>query len=351
MKLSEFDFSLPEDLIAQTPSAIRGEDRLMTLDKKTGDFLDMAMADLPSLIPPGALMVFNDSKVRRARVFGKKIGGHAINPTEFVFLHPAANLSNLDSSWVVLVKNARHCRVGDEYEFLDGARGVIAQDPNLHDSALRTIRFPYTIKEDWFERVGHVPLPPYIKRSDNKEDGARYQTVYAKELGSVACPTAGLHFTKDLLDALKNRGVTLSFITLHVGLGTFLPVREDDIEKHKMHTEVYTIDSTVAEAINCAKKENRPVVAVGTTALRTLEAAGKESGVVHSGTNATDIFIYPPYQFKVVDALFTNFHTPKSTLLMLVSAFAGRENILSSYKHAVEAGYRFFSYGDAMLIS
>ena len=204
--------------------------------------------------------------------------------------------------------------------------------------------------EDWFERNGHIPLPPYIRREDTDVDSERYQTVYAKETGSAACPTAGLHFTEEMLSVLRAKGIELAWLTLHVGLGTFLPVRADNIEDHRMHEEVYTVPYDVAEQINRAKRDGRKILAVGTTSVRTLESASDDNGVVQGGTGRTHIFMYPGYRFKVVDQMFTNFHTPESTLIMLVSAFAGRENILNAYRAAVQERYHFFSYGDAMLI-
>lgn len=340
MQLSDFDFSLPQELIAQEPSAIRGEDRLMTLDRATGKTSDRTMHDLPSLLPKGALVVFNNSRVRKARVFGTKQGG-AAHPTEFVFLQEEAG------EWVAIVHGGKHCRVGNIYDFPSGRIATITASK---DGGVRYLRFSPQIDEGWFLENGHVPLPPYIKRGDNPLDSERYQTVYAQEVGSAAAPTAGLHFTSSMMACLKGGGFSLEFITLHVGLGTFAPVRESNIEDHNMHTEVYSISEQAAAKINDAKARGVPIVAVGTTVMRTLEASAQKDGTIHVGTNATNIFIYPPYDFKVVDALFTNFHTPESTLLMLVSAFAGRENILAAYRDAVKKQYHFFSYGDAMLI-
>jgi S-adenosylmethionine:tRNA ribosyltransferase-isomerase len=257
-------------------------------------------------------------------------------------------------TWNTMVKGAKKVKTGNIYRFADGSEGIIIAHEGDDGTEFRTIKFPFMLTEEWFERNGHIPLPPYIRREDDDTDSERYQTVYAKETGSSACPTAGLHFTQPLLDKLRAKGVDLEWITLHVGLGTFLPVREENIEDHKMHEEVYTVPYEVAEKINKAKREGRPVLAVGTTSVRTLESAAvkKEDGSyeVQAGTGSTHIFMYPGYEFKVVDQMFTNFHTPESTLIMLVSAFAGRENILNAYNQAVQERYRFFSYGDCMLI-
>ena len=236
------------------------------------------------------------------------------------------------------------------YKFPDGSIGTIVEIPGNAGTEFRALKFDFIITEDWFEKNGHIPLPPYIRRQDTEADSERYQNVYANETGSAACPTAGLHFTEEMLSRLSAKGIERDFVTLHVGLGTFLPVREDNIENHKMHEEVYTVPVSVAEKINNAKKEGRKILAVGTTSVRTLESASNEDGSVNAGTSSTHIFMYPGYKFKTVDQMFTNFHTPESTLIMLVSAFAGRDNILNAYKKAVEERYRFFSYGDCMLI-
>jgi S-adenosylmethionine:tRNA ribosyltransferase-isomerase len=345
MKTSDFYFDLPPDLVAQKPSGIRGDDRLMVLEKNGGKILHRTMADLVSLVEPGTLMIFNDSKVRRSRCYGTKIPSG--REQEFMFLN---QISPALDEWNVMVKGAKKVKGGARYKFPDGSEGEIVQDEKNDGTEFRFIKFPFALTEEWFERNGHIPLPPYIRREDDDTDSERYQTIYAKETGSAACPTAGLHFTDEILSALKNNGVDLEWITLHVGLGTFLPVRSENVENHTMHEEIYTVSDDVAQKINSAKKEGRPVLAVGTTSVRTLESSADENGIVQGGTRATRIFMYPGYTFKVVDQMFTNFHTPESTLIMLVSAFAGRENILSAYKTAVENRYRFFSYGDAMLI-
>lgn len=345
MLLTDFNFNLPEELIAQHPSGVRGQDKLMLLNRQTGAVEHHQMADLPDLILPGTLMIFNNSKVRRARCYGiKETTGRE---QEFMFLNQIDRDGHV---WNTMVKGAKKQKPGMRYSFPDGSIGTIIDHPGNAGTEFRAMHFDFVITEDWFERNGHIPLPPYIKRSDTDEDSERYQNVYAQETGSAACPTAGLHFTEEMLARLTEKGIDREFVTLHVGLGTFLPVREEKIEDHKMHEEVFTVPQITADKINQAKKEGRPILAVGTTSVRTLESASDENGIVKAGTSSTRIFMYPGYKFKVVNQMFTNFHTPESTLIMLVSAFAGRENILSAYEKAVENRYRFFSYGDCMFI-
>ncbi len=345
MLLKEFDFNLPEELIAQHPSGIRGQDKLMLLNRKTGETEHHNMSDLPDLILPGTLMIFNNSKVRRARCYGiKETTGRE---QEFMFLNQIDSTGN---TWNTMVKGAKKQKPGMRYTFPDGTTGTIIEREENTGTEFRALRFESPVTEEWFEKNGHIPLPPYIKREDTEEDSERYQNIYAKETGSAACPTAGLHFTEEMLSRLSEKGIERDFVTLHVGLGTFLPVREEKIEDHKMHEEAFTVSEATAEKINQAKKEGRPVLAVGTTSVRTLESACDENGIVKAGTSSTHIFMYPGYRFKVIDQMFTNFHTPESTLIMLVSAFAGREHILNAYRNAVENRYRFFSYGDAMFI-
>ena len=346
MKRTDFYFDLPAELIAQRPSAVRGQDRLMLLGRTSGAVAHHKMDDLPGLIDDGTLMVFNNSRVRRARLFGvKETTGREV---EFMFLNQAA--FGEGCVWNTMVKNAKKQKAGMRYQFPDGSVATILDDPQNAGTEFRLLKFDFTITEEWFEKNGHIPLPPYIKREDEAADGERYQNVYADQTGSAACPTAGLHFTEEMLGRLSQKGVERVFVTLHVGLGTFLPVREDQIEDHKMHEEIFTIEAEAAQKINQAKKDGRPILAVGTTSVRTLESAASEAGEVTAGTRGTSIFMYPGYKFKVVDQMFTNFHTPESTLIMLVSAFAGRENILAAYNEAVRERYRFFSYGDCMLI-
>ncbi|MBD5433875.1 MAG: tRNA preQ1(34) S-adenosylmethionine ribosyltransferase-isomerase QueA [Treponema sp.] len=348
MKRTDFYFDLPPELIAQYPSERRGNDRLMVLGRKSGEVSHRAMSDLPNLIESGTLMVFNNSRVRKARVFGtKESTGREV---EFIFLNKVDDASCV---WNTLVKGAKKQKPGMRYEFPDSSVGTILENPQNEGTEFRTVKFDFALTENWFEKNGHIPLPPYIRRADDEADGERYQNVFADTVGSAACPTAGLHFTNEMLETLERKEIERAFITLHVGLGTFLPVREDNIEDHKMHEEIFTVESEAARKINQAKKEGRPILAVGTTSVRTLESACVEEGGawrVREGTFATSIFMYPGYKFKIVDQMFTNFHTPESTLIMLVSAFSSRENILNAYEEAVREKYRFFSYGDAMLI-
>lgn len=348
MKRTDFYFDLPQELIAQYPSERRGNDRLMVLGRKSGEVSHRAMSDLPELIESGTLMVFNNSRVRKARVFGtKESTGREV---EFIFLNKVDDASCV---WNTLVKGAKKQKPGMRYEFPDSSVGTILENPQNEGTEFRTVKFDFALTENWFEKNGHIPLPPYIRRADDEADSERYQNVFADNIGSAACPTAGLHFTNEMLETLERKKIERAFITLHVGLGTFLPVREDNIEDHKMHEEIFTVESEAARKINQAKKEGRPILAVGTTSVRTLESACVvESGAwrVREGTFVTSIFMYPGYKFKIVDQMFTNFHTPESTLIMLVSAFSSRENILNAYEEAVREKYRFFSYGDAMLI-
>lgn len=344
MLTRDYYFDLPGELIAQVPTDRRGEERLLVLDKMSGSYKDMMMKDFPSLIEPGSVMVVNNSRVRKARCYGESETGGTV---EFLFLE-----ENADHSWNAMVSKAKRQRVGRRYRFLDG-EGALVEEAVIvaeNEDGTRRVSFSHPLDEDFFTRCGHVPLPPYIKREDDFSDESRYQTVYASQSGSVASPTAGLHFTKELLDEVKGRGVEILPVTLHVGAGTFLPVRSEKVEDHHMHYERYTVSDETADAVNRAKAEGRPIVAVGTTSVRTLESATGEDGLVHPGWGRTNIFIYPGYRFRTVDRLLTNFHTPESTLLMLVSALAGREHIMAAYEHAIAQRYRFYSYGDAMFI-
>jgi len=323
----------------------------MTLDRRSGAVEHFpSVARLPELVEPGTLMVFNDSRVRKARLFATALDTGA--KAEFLLLRRLA-----DGSWEAAATKLKKQRPGRVYELPGGVRAtVLAADPARSpaigaggpDTVL--LAFDPPVDDDYLERSGHVPLPPYIKRADAPEDEERYQTVYSREVGSAACPTAGLHFTEEILAALDARGVRRVAVTLHVGLGTFLPVRSETVEGHSMHEEEYSVSPETARAVGEAKAEGRPVLAVGTTSMRTLESAWAEGEGLRAGQGSTRIFIYPGYRFKAVDQLFTNFHTPKSTLLMLVSAFAGRDHVLAAYAEAVKERYRFFSYGDAMLI-
>jgi S-adenosylmethionine:tRNA ribosyltransferase-isomerase len=346
LRTDDFSFDLPEELIAQHPAARRGESRLMVLDRGSGSLVHTEVARLADHIEPGSLMVFNDSRVRKARIYGTALDTGS--RVEFLLLRRASELS-----WEAAATKLKKQRPGRRYSFPEGMSATVlgpgsAEGTGRPDTVL--LGFEPEMTEDYLERVGHVPLPPYIKREDEAEDDERYQTVYSREVGSAACPTAGLHFTEALLAELDARGVRRTSVTLHVGLGTFLPVRAENVEEHAMHEEEYSVPEAAARAVAEAKAEGRPVVAVGTTSLRTLESAWAEGEGLRAGRGSTRIFIYPGYRFKAVDKLFTNFHTPKSTLLMLVSAFAGRERMLAAYAEAVRLRYRFFSYGDAMLI-
>jgi S-adenosylmethionine:tRNA ribosyltransferase-isomerase len=352
VRTEDFSFELPEELIAQAPTARRGESRLLVLDRGSGSRTHSSVSRLADFIEPGSLMVFNDSRVRKARIYGEALDTGM--KTEFLLLRRRP-----DGSWEAQATKLKKQRPGRRYALAGGAVAEVlgmgeAGGEGRPDSVL--LRFEPELSEDYLERYGHVPLPPYIKREDAPSDDERYQTVYSREVGSAACPTAGLHFTEELLAELEGKGVRRATVTLHVGLGTFLPVRSETIEDHAMHEEEYSVPEETAREVMSAKAEGRPVIAVGTTSLRTLESAWEggdaegRGGSLKAGRGSTRIFIYPGYRFKAVDRLFTNFHTPKSTLLMLVSAFAGREAILDAYAEAVQERYRFFSYGDAMLI-
>ncbi|MBE6350136.1 MAG: tRNA preQ1(34) S-adenosylmethionine ribosyltransferase-isomerase QueA [Spirochaetaceae bacterium] len=354
MQTKDFYFDLPEELIAQFPSTERGQDKLLHLDKKSGKVTHYEMDDFLNLVDENTLLVFNNSKVRRSRTYGIKLVSDKTRnqqvptkPIEFLILQEVPELF----AWRAMVKNAKRQKIGMQYRFPDGTIGTIIENPLDEGTEFRTLTFNTAITEEWFEKNGHIPLPPYIKREDVDSDSERYQNVYAKETGSAACPTAGLHFTKTMLEKIAQKGIDTAYVTLHVGLGTFLPVRVDSIEDHVMHEEVFSITEENAKKINDAISCGKKILAVGTTSVRTLESAWDEkTKSIRSGTSSTKIFIYPGYQFKVVQQLFTNFHTPESTLMMLVSAFAGKENIMNAYKNAIEHTYRFFSYGDAMLI-
>jgi S-adenosylmethionine:tRNA ribosyltransferase-isomerase len=346
VRTDDFNFDLPEELIAQYPPGRRGESRLLVLDRGTGAMTHAALRDIVDFVEPGTLMVFNDSRVRKARIYGTARDTGA--RVEFLLLRRKG-----DDAWEVAATKLKKQRPGRRYDFPGGVEGEILAVAS--GDATRVIRFSPPVDDDWLDSHGHIPLPPYIKRDDAVADAERYQTVYAANTGSAAAPTAGLHFTEGILAALDAKGIERAFVTLHVGLGTFLPVRAESVEDHAMHEEEYTVPEATAAAVTRAKAEGRPVLAVGTTSVRTLESAWLQdgaaaAGLLAAGPGSTRIFIYPGYRFKVVDRLFTNFHTPKSTLLMLVSAFAGRERILAAYEEAVARRYRFFSYGDAMLI-
>ncbi|WP_293813191.1 tRNA preQ1(34) S-adenosylmethionine ribosyltransferase-isomerase QueA [uncultured Phascolarctobacterium sp.] len=338
MLVTDFDYELPQELIAQHPMEPRDHSRLLVVDKKTGEIEHKHFYDLVNYLKPGDVLVFNDTRVIPARLHGTKDTGAHVE----VFL-----LTRRDATdWEVLVRPGKKLQVGAKINFSDELSCEVIEHT---DFGGRVVRFKYDgIFEEILDRLGETPLPPYITAP--LEDKERYQTVYNRERGSAAAPTAGLHFTKELLQKIKDIGCEEVFVTLHVGLGTFRPVSEAKIEDHKMHKEFYTVSQEAADAVNKAKAEGRRIIAVGTTAVRTLEAAGAD-GQLHAGSSWTNIFIYPGYKFRMVDDLVTNFHLPQSTLLMLVSTLSTREIMLQTYKKAVEEKYRFFSFGDAMFIT
>lgn len=340
MKTADFDFNLPEELIAQTPLEKRDESRLMVMDKETGEIQHKHFYDILEYLNEGDCLVLNNTRVLPARLFGEKVdsGGKM----EFLLLKQVRL-----NTWEVLVKPGKRAKIGSRFTFGDGS--LEAEVIDIGEEGSRIVEFKYEgVFEAVLDRLGKMPLPPYI--TEELEEKERYQTVYSKHQGSAAAPTAGLHFTEELLEKIKNKGVKIAFVTLHVGLGTFRPVKAENILEHKMHEEFYMIEDEVAETINAVKEKGGKVVAVGTTCCRTLESAATEDGKIKAGSGWTDIFIYPGYQFKVLDRLITNFHLPQSTLIMLVSALAGQEHVMKAYDVAVEEKYRFFSFGDAMLI-
>ncbi|BAH07832.1 tRNA preQ1(34) S-adenosylmethionine ribosyltransferase-isomerase QueA [Clostridium kluyveri] len=340
MEVTDFDFYLPEELIAQKPLEQRDEGRLMVLDKKTGKVCHKIFKDIVYYLNPGDCVVLNDTRVLPARLIG--VREDTMGKIEFLLLKRRDNFT-----WETLVKPGRRAKVGNRFNF--GSGQLKAEVVSINEDGNRIVRFEYNgVFEEILDKLGQIPLPPYIKEKlENKE---LYQTVYSKEEGSAAAPTAGLHFTEELLRELREKGVNLAFLTLHVGLGTFRPVKVENIEDHAMHSEFYSMSKETADMINAAKESGHSVISVGTTSCRTLETIGDENGRVKEQSGWTDIFIYPGYKYKVVDKLITNFHLPKSTLIMLVSAFYGRENTLHAYNVAVKEKYRFFSFGDAMFI-
>ena len=358
MLVSDFDYHLPADLIAQEPLADRAASRMLHLVRATGEWQDRQFRDLPELLRPDDLLVVNNTRVFAARLYGRRSGARAQavssrNPAAKEFLHGRVEvlltkeLGNFE--WEALVHPGRKIGVGERLFF--GKGELEAEVIGRGTFGERRLRFRPV--PDFFprvERLGHVPLPPYIGRGDRPEDRERYQTVYASQRGSVAAPTAGLHFTPEILGRICQRGIEIAELTLHVGLGTFQPVRVERVEDHKIHSERFSISEDAASGINRALDAGRRVVAVGTTTVRTLEFAARQSGRMQATSGEADLFIYPGFGFRVVGALLTNFHLPKSTLLMLVSAFAGRELALKAYEHAVGQRYRFYSYGDCMFV-
>ena len=340
MKTSDFYFDLPQELIAQDPLEDRSSSRLLVLDRESGKTQHRVFRDIIEYLNPGDCLVVNNTKVIPARLYGSKIGTDA--KIEVLLLKRREN-----NVWETLVKPGKKCRVGARISFGEGL--LIGEVIDVVDEGNRLIRFEYEgIFEEILDKLGQMPLPPYIHHQ--LKDKNRYQTVYAKHDGSAAAPTAGLHFTPELLEEIKKKGVHIAHVTLHVGLGTFRPVKVEDVTDHHMHSEFYIVEPEQAELINRVKKEGGKIVAVGTTSCRTLESATDESGILKAGSGWTEIFIYPGYQFKMIDRLITNFHLPESTLMMLVSALAGKDKIMAAYEEAVKERYRFFSFGDAMFI-
>ncbi|MGH9492289.1 MAG: tRNA preQ1(34) S-adenosylmethionine ribosyltransferase-isomerase QueA [Terriglobales bacterium] len=361
MLLSDFDYTLPQELIAQEPAADRAASRMLHLERASGTWHDRSFREFPDLLRPDDLLVLNNTRVFPARLYGRRSGARAQpvsprNPAAREFLKGQVEIlltrQLAEREWQALVRPGRKIGVGERLFF--GEEGELEAEVIARgDFGVRTLRFAPVA--DFFatvERIGHVPLPPYIARPDAPPDRERYQTVYARERGSVAAPTAGLHFTPEILERLRARRIETAEITLHVGLGTFQPVRAERVENHKMHSEPCSISPEAAEQLNRARASRRRIVAVGTTTVRTLEHAARQTpeGHIEPGSREADLFIYPGFSFRVVGALLSNFHLPQSTLLMLVAAFAGRERLLAAYRHAVEQRYRFYSYGDCMFI-
>ena len=361
MLVSEFHYDLPDELIAQQPLPDRAGSRLLHLSVATGALADRHFRDFPDLLRPGDLLVFNNTRVFPARLYGRRAGLKSQplspqNPASRDFLRGRVEvlltrqLQRDPNDWECLVRPGRKIGVG-EHLFFGDQDELQAEVIARGEFGERHIRFAPV--DDFFARVeeiGHIPLPPYIARADSPADHDRYQTVYARDRGSVAAPTAGLHFTPEILSRLRDRGIETTEVTLHVGLGTFQPVRVERVEEHTLHSEPYSISEEAAVKIRQARSESRPIVAVGTTTVRTLEYAAQQAGEIRAGSGEANLFIYPGYKFRVVRALLTNFHLPQSTLLMLVCALGGKENVLSAYRHAVAQRYRFYSYGDCMLV-
>lgn len=340
MKVTDYYFDLPQEQIAQDPLEDRSSSRLLVLDKETGEYSHHVFREITEFLKPGDCLVLNNTKVIPARLFGEKEGTQA--KIEILLLKRKEN-----DVWETLVKPGKKAKVGTKIIFGGGL--LVGEVIDIVEEGNRLIQFTYEgIFEEILDQLGQMPLPPYI--THQLKDKNRYQTVYAKYDGSAAAPTAGLHFTPELLQQVKDRGVDIAEVTLHVGLGTFRPVKVDNILEHHMHSEFYMVTQEAADKINNAKKNGHRVICVGTTSCRTIESAADENGMLKESSGWTEIFIYPGYQFKVLDCLITNFHLPESTLLMLVSALAGREHVLAAYEEAVKEGYRFFSFGDAMFI-
>ena len=340
MKVEDFNFDLPEELIAQTPLDKRDESRMLVLDKKTGNIEHKKFLNLIDYLDNNDVLVLNDTKVMPARLYGTKEETNAL--IEVLMLKDHGN-----NTWECLTKPAKRVKIGTTISFGEGL--LKAKCIEVKDEGIRIFKLEYEgILYEILDKLGEMPLPPYIH--EKLADKDRYQTVYAKNIGSAAAPTAGLHFTNELLEKLKNKGVTILYVTLHVGLGTFRPVSVEDVDKHVMHSEFYQMSKEVADTLNKAKKDGKRIISVGTTSTRTLETIMSLYGEFKECSGWTNIFIYPGYEFKAIDSLITNFHLPKSTLVMLVSALAGRENIMNAYNEAIKEKYRFFSFGDSMFI-
>ena len=341
MKTSDFNYYLPEELIAQTPLKDRAKSRLLVLDKKTGKYFDRSFENIIEYLEKGDTLVLNDTKVIPARLYGQRE-----EKEEAIEVLLLKNIEN--DRWEVLAKPGKKLKIGTKIIFDEALLSAVVVD--ILEDGERVIEFSYKgIFNEILDKLGTMPLPPYITK--RLEDKDRYQTVYAKNLGSAAAPTAGLHWTRELLNKVEEKGVNVCYVTLHVGLGTFRPVKVEDVETHKMHSEYFKISKEVCDIINKTKEEGKKVISVGTTTCRVLESASKDDRKIYPASGETSIFIYPGYKFKIIDSLITNFHLPESTLIMLVSALAGKENIMGAYTHAVEEKYRFFSFGDAMFIT
>lgn len=339
MKTDDFDYYLPEELIAQTPLEKRDTSRMLVLDKKTGDIEHKHFTDITDYLKPGDVLVLNDTKVMPARLYGTKTDTHAV--IEVLMLKDTNN-----DNWECLTRPAKRVKIGTIVKFSDELKAECIEEK---EEGIRIFKFMYTgILYEILDRLGEMPLPPYIH--EKLKDKDRYQTIYAKNVGSAAAPTAGLHFTEDLINKIKDKGVLIEYVTLHVGLGTFRPVNVEDVTKHKMHSEYYCMSAETAKVLNEAKKDHRRIISVGTTSTRTLETIMSLYGEFRSCSGWTEIFIYPGFEFKAINCLITNFHLPKSTLIMLVSALAGKDKIMKAYSEAVKEKYRFFSFGDSMFI-
>ena len=350
MRISDFDFDLPDSQIAQHPTPVRGESRLLVLERHAGRITHATFTRLPEFLRRGDLLVLNDSRVFPARLLGVRVpSGGAV---ECLLVRALNSPQGTQSEWEALVHPGQKLKPGSRVEFEKDGRRLDGEIIDYHFHGRRTIRLTATTGTvmEAIERIGHIPLPPYIKRPDDAADRERYQTVFAREAGSIAAPTAGLHFTPAMLDTLRGHGIETRQVTLHGGYGTFKPVRVEQVEDHRVDPELFSVSADAAAALTRAQAEGRRIIAVGTTTTRVLETVADEAGGARAASGSTDLFIHPGHQFRLVGGLLTNFHLPRSSLLMLVSAFGGRDAVLGAYRQAVERGYRFYSYGDAMLL-